>query len=187
MPLSIEEGGQTMRPICIGAFALSMAATMSLAVCSAAGARVAGDDLRLGDKVPNKGEKDVGGAATKKIKRGTPEFVALQKNNNPDIVFKDEEKGEADHYMTDRLKEKADELAKKVKAEWPGKKLRITEAWDEQDEHSANSTHYEARAADITVSDQDPKKLGRLGRLAVEAGFDWVFYEDASHIHASVK
>lgn len=33
-----------------------------------------GDDLQIGDKVPNKSERDVIGAATTVIKRGTPEF-----------------------------------------------------------------------------------------------------------------
>lgn len=173
-------------------FRRSCLLVLSLAMTLAAGTSTLGtsaaDDLTLNQKVPNKAEKDTVGAATTKIVRDTAAFKALIKNDSADIVFKDEEPtGKPDHYMTTRLRDKTDALAGKVKAEWPGKKLRVTEAWDEQDEHSANSTHYEARAVDITVSDMDATKLGRLGRLAVDAGFDWVFYENATHVHASVK
>lgn len=143
-------------------------------------------DLLLHDKIPTKPEKDAVGAITAKILRGSPEFATLVKNTNANIVFKDEEGTAADRMMSPRLRDKLDALAPKVKAEWPGKKLRVTEAWDENDEHGATSSHYEGRAADITVSDQDGGKLGRLGRLAVDAGLDWVFYEDSSHVHVSV-
>src|SRR4051794_13503187 len=51
---------------------------------------IAGDDLTLGQKVPNKPEKDVVGAAATKIVRGTAEFAALISNTNTKIVFKDE-------------------------------------------------------------------------------------------------
>jgi hypothetical protein len=145
------------------------------------------DDLKLGDKVPNQSEAQTVGAATTKIKRDTPEFTALVENRNPDIIFKDEEGTGADRMMTTKLEQRVDALANLVKTEWPALKLRITEAWDEDDEHSENSTHYEARAADMTTSDMDGTKLGHLARLAVNAGFDWVYYEDASHVHASVK
>lgn len=144
-------------------------------------------DLVLGEFVPNRSERDVVGAATTRIVRGTPEFAALVQNNNPDIVFKDEEHTGADRMMTSKLKSKVDRLATLVRSEWPGLKLRVTEAWDEDMEHGANSVHYEARAVDITTSDQDSTKLGRLGRLAVNAGFEWVFYENEVHIHASVS
>ena len=144
-------------------------------------------ELVPGQKVPPKPETVVCGAITKPIKRTDPEFSTLVRNDNAEIVFKDEEGSAADRMMTTRLKEKLDALAKKVKSEWSGTLLRVTEAWDEGGEHAAYSLHYEGRAADLTTSPRDDAKVGRLGQLAVDAGLDWVFYEDATHIHASVK
>ncbi len=111
----------------------------------------------------------------------------LVENRNPQIVFKDEEKTGVDRFMSPRLNEAMDRLAGHVRREWPGVRVRVTEAFDEEDEHSRDSTHYEGRGADLTLSDRDPKKLGMLSALATISGFDWVYYEDNKHIHVSVN
>lgn len=148
---------------------------------------MADDDLNLGEKVPNTSEAKAVGQPTTKIKRGTPEFATLKENNNAKIVFKDEEGTGADRMMTAALMAKADKLADLIDSEWPSFKLRVTEAWDEDDEHSSNSTHYEARGIDLTTHPLDSTKYGRLGRLAVNAGFEWVWYENEFHVHASLR
>jgi hypothetical protein len=145
------------------------------------------DDLHIGDKVPNEAERLAVGATTDVIKRDTPAFDALTRNGNADVAFKDEEGTGADRMMTAKLSAKVDALAALVKLEWAGTKLRITEAWDENMEHGLHSIHYEARAADLTTSPVDGSKLGRLARLAVTAGFEWVFYENALHVHVSMS
>ncbi len=151
--------------------------------------------LKIGDKVPNMSEADVVGHLTKKISRGSFEFNLLVYNDDPNIIFKNEEndkpQSEADRLMTPRLREKLSILATLVINEYKDNsselRLRVTESWDENDEHHKNSVHYEGRAADLTTSDKDLNKYGRLAALAVEAGFDWVYYENQEHVHVSVK
>lgn len=144
-------------------------------------------DFSLKQRLPDVAEEAACGKIKKKISRADAEFKTLVKNMNPDIVFKDEELTGADRMMSRKMQIGVDALAVKVKAEWPGVMLRITEAWDETGEHAGASLHYEGRAADLTTQPVDPSKYGRLARLAADTGFDWVFYEDTGHVHVSVK
>lgn len=143
--------------------------------------------LVVGERMPNDTEASVVGAADAPIARGSGAFKTLVACEDCPFIFKDEERNNSDRVMTPRLRRQLIQLSRLVSQTWPKLELRVTEAWDDRREHGPGSIHYEGRAADITTSDQDPAKLGTLAALAVRAGFDWVFYENAAHVHVSVK
>jgi hypothetical protein len=145
------------------------------------------DVFRVGDYAPARPEIEVVGGADKPIRRRSRDYARLVECRHDSVVFKDEEKNGADRRMSRRAHERLHALARLVEREWPGKKPRVTEAWDEETEHGDRSLHYEGRALDITVSDLDTSKLGRLSALARAAGFDWVYFEDATHVHVSTR
>jgi hypothetical protein len=143
--------------------------------------------LSVGDAFPNLPEAEVSGRLTAPLRRSDRDFRRLVQNRDKRIVFKNEEKNDADRFMTAQLSKLLSRLARQVEREWPGVRLRVTEAWDEEGEHGKRSLHYAGRAADLTTTDLDAGKLGRLASLAAESGFDWVFYENRTHVHVSVR
>jgi hypothetical protein len=147
------------------------------------------DDRRefdLKEYVPEVDERTACGPIRAPIRREDAQFKSLVENTDPLVVFKNEEGTGADRLMSHRLARSLNRLGKQVGEEWPGVQWRVTEAWDEDGEHREDSLHYEGRAADLTTSDRDIRKYGRLASLAIESGFDWVWYEDENHVHASV-
>lgn len=169
---------------------LSVAASLGCGELSADGPSLSKQrrsPLRPGDRVPSASEQAVVGALQSRVLRNSPRFRKLVRCESKSIVFKDEERSGSDHMMSARLCQRLRRLAAQTERRWPGVRLRVTEAWDENGEHSGASVHYEGRAADVTTSDMDPRKLGELARLAVDVGIDWVYFENSSHVHLSVK
>uniref|UniRef100_H2YWW4 Hedgehog protein n=1 Tax=Ciona savignyi TaxID=51511 RepID=H2YWW4_CIOSA len=143
-----------------------------------------------GEYVPKMSEQTIGasGPSTGRITRTSPRFHhELVPNWNTDIEFRDEEESNEDRfYDAGTCKERLDNLAIRVANQWVRVKLKVLEAWDEGNDRLDDPLHYEGRAVDITTNDQDRRKYPMLARLAVEAGFDWVYYND-NIVHCSVK
>ena len=86
-------------------------------------------------------------------------------------------------------------------AEGTNSQLRVQEAYRPSGIHSARSLHCEGRALDVTLGRPGARDsfrgaegaaaLERLAKLCWQAGFDWVYFEQANgtgpHVHASVR
>lgn len=156
-------------------------------------------DIAIGQMLPNVSESKAAGLSklskreAKSVKTRPVVLVNFNKAyGNNIVIFKNEESSvfaRDDEYMTASTASKLNVLAEKVKKSLPNSTIRVTEAFDKNGEHANYSTHYDGRALDLTLVNQEGalnnKNLSALAILAREAGFDWVFYEDSFHIHVS--
>ncbi|MBN1945593.1 MAG: hypothetical protein JW797_07940 [Bradymonadales bacterium] len=179
--------------------------------------RCIGSTLRIADSVPDAQESEVVGqvAIEERMDPLVARTVLSDMRYFPAsrfILFKDEEQRQLDEagqapfasedYLFDpRLAAGLQQVGEHVLAQWtdpisegPAFQLRLTEGYDSLIEHSPNSNHYRGRAADLTLSpvpaasrEARAEYYGRLARLAVCAGFDFIAFEDRFHIHVSVR
>lgn len=173
--------------LAFGLFVLSSCRSEGMDGPGLSSARRTTRPLELGERYPDLAENEVVGTSATRVARGSSQWQQLIRCQATNVLFKDEEKTGADRRTVPALCERLGRLGTLVTEYWPGLSLRVTEAWDENGEHGRGSLHYEGRAADLTVSDLDASKLGRLGQLAVQAGFDWVYFENRAHVHVSVR
>lgn len=136
-----------------------------------------------GQKWPGENESKYSGPA-RQTASGKTLNDCINKSQEGLPIFKFEEGNYTDVKATKSLCNAIIKLNSLVIKEWPGKVLRITEAYDQDHEHTKYSLHTEGRAVDMTISDKDNNKLGRLAYLATKSGFKWVYYE-RNHVHAS--
>jgi hypothetical protein len=74
--------------------------------------------LRVGEHRPETSESTTVGAIEARVTRGSPGFERLVRNDDPDIVFKDEERTGADRMMTPRLRSALRRLDERVRRQW---------------------------------------------------------------------
>ncbi|MFT5125742.1 MAG: hypothetical protein ACI9TH_001667 [Kiritimatiellia bacterium] len=72
--------------------------------------------------------------------------------------------------------------------EQAGGKLKVQDVYRAEGVHAPKSLHKQGRAMDLTTANPDVVSLGRLAKLCVASGFDWVYFEAKGglHIHASI-
>ncbi|XP_010209644.1 PREDICTED: sonic hedgehog protein, partial [Tinamus guttatus] len=141
--------------------------------------------------IPNVAEKTLGasGRYEGKITRNSERFKELTPNYNPDIIFKDEENTGADRLMTQVEPRRYLYLCLLTSLSNP--KGRICLSIFERPPFPSPPPPPAPQTRLVPPLNVNPispdNKYGILARLAVEAGFDWVYYESKAHIHCSVK
>ncbi|XP_065656896.1 cadherin-related tumor suppressor isoform X2 [Hydra vulgaris] len=148
--------------------------------------------FRYGDFFPRKTNSDaqnseilISGAIRDVIKRNSPGFrKILVRNSEPNINFQTEDS----RLMTSRAKQKIDALASLVTSRFDKNiKVVVLKAWtDVVEKEDKVSLHYEGRAFLIRASNNNKTLLSNLMVLAIEAGFDWVYYKYEDSIYLSV-
>ncbi len=136
-PIEITRGGETIR---VG----NQNAAALLASSAVAISAEPKNTLLLGEKWPERVElaSSCSGPVGTLIVKDDKNYKALCKNDNGDIKMEDN-----CDIMTSNLKTAVDALATKVKAEWPGTKLRITSTWRARERDKIRSSRYHDRTS----------------------------------------
>ncbi len=159
---------------------------------------------RVGAQGAGADEKDgVNGSGpfTGAILRGTDDFARLRSLEalwapNPPHVFGQQDElfawqREEDTLVQESLLGATEQLVRFLLAErsrladtWGSTLFSIDEAYDSTGVHGLRSLHSEGRALNLSVNADG---AGRLAGLAWLAGFDWVSFDEAGHVHASAR
>lgn len=149
--------------------------------------------------LPRTGEGDASGSITNGDFSAGRDLVHV---DDPRVWWESDNDGvsddECDHSMHAAMEIPFRRLVNLVST--TGWQLRVQEAYRASGTHADRSLHKEGRAIDITVDRASGEKLTpfekvaayeELAKLAWQAGFDWVFYENSRgtgpHVHASVR
>ena len=149
--------------------------------------------------MPDAKECDISGSITNNDFSAGRDLVYV---DDPRVWWESDNDGddddECDHSMNAVVEIPFRRLVNLVAA--TGWQLRVQEAYRCVGTHAENSLHKHGRALDITVDRRDGPKLQpfekvaayeELSKLAWQAGFDWVYYENSRgggpHVHVSVK
>lgn len=149
----------------------------------------------IGDRIPNVTETEASGGLRDVIAVGSPDYALLVNNVNPAIHFEEDLLG-ISHLMTSRLHAKLDLLVSLMQDATAvfgtdSPLLNVSRAYrfppmPAGTIPAAVSLHNEARAARLSLGAGVQGNLSELMRFAQAAGFDWVHYADAWHLHVSV-
>jgi hypothetical protein len=152
-----------------------------------------GDALAFGQRVPDVSEEEASGAIFDFVRPGCPSYadlVTLQASAT--LAFASSTATSTPNRMSSRLARALQTLASTVRTSFGGEaRLLVLRAYETPPAVASTATlHHEGRAADLDVANVPASfqgdALARLGSLAVQAGFDYVAYDQEGHISVSV-